>query len=148
MKFIVPAGIALCGYSPGSRIGFGEDLAPGVAREWRKWVLDPRYFLDDPTLTSLRNGANYHGSLLMLAPSDDLWITLDDVRGLATAFTGTQPDVRALVPAACGVDAIAHMGFFRSVNSPAWRVLAEAFALQGDDDGHAAHLRVHVERPA
>ena len=57
MKFVVPLVTALFGYSPGSRMGFGEDLASGIAREWRKWVLQPRYFLDDASLTSLRNGA-------------------------------------------------------------------------------------------
>jgi predicted alpha/beta hydrolase len=145
MKFIVPFGIALCGYSPGSRMGFGEDLAPGVAREWRKWVLDPCYFLDDPTLTSLRNGANYHGALLMLAPRDDLWITLGDVQGLATAFTGTDPVVRAIDPPTHGVRAIGHMGFFRSANSALWRIVSDALDLQGERNGNAAQLHVHVE---
>ncbi|HEX8807132.1 MAG TPA: alpha/beta fold hydrolase, partial [Candidatus Aquilonibacter sp.] len=145
MKFIVPLGIALCGYSPGSHIGFGEDLAPGVAREWRKWVLDPRYFLDDPTLVSLRNGANYRGSLLMLAPSDDLWISLGDVQGLASTFTGSHPQVRALDPAAHGVTAIAHMGFFRSANSTLWQIISDELDLRGERNGHAAQLHVHVE---
>lgn len=145
MKFIVPAGILLFGYSPGSRIGFGEDLAPGVAWEWRKWVLRPRYFLDDPTLASLRNGANYRGALLMLAPQDDLWITRGDVEELATAFSGTQPEVRALDPQAYGLRAIAHMGFFRSGNSAAWPIVRDALDLQGERNGDAAQLHVHVE---
>jgi predicted alpha/beta hydrolase len=145
MKFIVPAGILLFGYSPGSKMGFGEDLAPGIAREWRKWVLDPRYFLDDPTLTSLGNGANYRGSLLMLAPRDDLWITLGDVQGLATAFTGTTPEVRAIDPQTYGLRAIAHMGFFRSANSAAWPIVRDALALQGERNGHPAQLHVHVD---
>ncbi|MGB6986513.1 MAG: alpha/beta fold hydrolase [Candidatus Aquilonibacter sp.] len=145
MKFIVPAGILLFGYSPGSRIGFGEDLASGVAREWRKWVLHRRYFLDDPTLTSLRNGANYRGTLLMLAPRDDLWITLGDVEELATAFTGTQPEVRAIDPKAYGVNAIAHMGFFRSANSAAWPIVSDALDLQGARNGNPAQLHVHVD---
>ncbi|HTZ56358.1 MAG TPA: alpha/beta fold hydrolase [Candidatus Acidoferrum sp.] len=145
MKFIVPMGILLFGYSPGSRMGFGEDLAPGVAREWRTWVLRRRYFLDDPTLASLRNGANYRGRLLMLAPSDDLWITLGDVEGLATAFTGTNPEVRAIDPHAYGVRAIAHMGFFRSANSAVWRIVSDALDLQGERDGDSAQLHVHVD---
>lgn len=145
MKFILPAGILLYGYSPGSKIGFGEDLAPGVAREWRKWVLRRRYFLDDATLVSLRNGANYRGALLMLAPRDDLWITLGDVEGLATAFTGTTPEVRAIEPQTYGLHAIAHMGFFRSTNSAAWPIVREALELQGERDGHPAQLHVHVD---
>jgi predicted alpha/beta hydrolase len=145
MKFMVPLGIAVFGYSPGSRMGFGEDLAPGVAREWRKWVLRPRYFLDDPTLASLRNGAKYHGELLMLVPRDDLWITVGDTEGLAAAFTGTQPEVRVLDPTACGVRAIAHMGFFRSANSALWPILSDALELQGARNGDPAQLHVHVD---
>jgi predicted alpha/beta hydrolase len=145
MKVAIPLGIALFGYSPGSRMGFGEDLAPGIAREWRSWVLQPRYFLDDPTLTSLGNGAHYRGSLLMLAPRDDLWITLGDVEGLAAAFTGTRPDVRAIDPQACGVTAIAHMGFFRSANSALWPLVSDALDLQGARNGNAAQLHVHVD---
>jgi predicted alpha/beta hydrolase len=145
MKFIVPLGIAVFGYSPGSRMGFGEDLAAGVAREWRKWVLQPRYFLDDPSLTSLRNGANYRGELLMLAPQDDLWITPGDVAGLAAAFTGTRPQVRVLDPSACGVSAIAHMGFFRSANSALWPILSDALELQGERHGDPAQLHVRVD---
>lgn len=145
MKVAIPLGIALFGYSPGSRMGFGEDLAPGIAREWRSWVLQPRYFLDDPTLTSLRNGAHYRGSLLMLAPRDDLWITLGDVEGLAAAFTGTRPDVRAIDPQAYGVTAIAHMGFFRSANGALWPLVSDALDLQGARNGNAAQLHVHVD---
>ncbi len=145
MKFIVPFGIAVFGYSPGSRMGFGEDLAAGIAREWRKWVLRPRYFLDDPTLASLRNGANYRGELLMLAPHDDLWITPGDVEGLAAAFSGTRPEVRVLDPPACGVRAIAHMGFFRSANSALWQIVSDALELQGERHGDSAQLHVHVD---
>jgi predicted alpha/beta hydrolase len=145
MQVAIPLGIALFGYSPGSKIGFGEDLAPGIAWEWRKWVLQPRYFLDDPTLTSLRNRAGYRGSLVMLAPCDDPWITLGDVEGLATAFTGTQPVVRAIDPQTYGLRAIAHMGFFRSANSTVWPIVRDALDLQGDCNGYAAQLHVHVD---
>src|SRR5208283_3884692 len=123
----------------------GEDLAAGIAREWRTWVLQPRYFLDDPTLTSLRNGANYRGELLMLAPHDDLWITPGDVEGLAAAFTGTRPELRVLDPPAYGVRAIAHMGFFRSANSTLWPIVSDALKLQGERHGDPAQLHVHVD---
>ncbi|HTU70209.1 MAG TPA: alpha/beta fold hydrolase [Candidatus Baltobacteraceae bacterium] len=141
MRFVTPLAVAICGYSPGSRMGFGEDLAPGVAREWSRWVMNPRYFLDDPTLTSLRNGANYHGSLLMLAPSDDAWITRAAIEGLAAVFTGTQPEIREIDPPAYGVKAIGHMGFFRSANAAAWRIVSDALSLEED---HASGARAHV----
>ncbi len=131
MRFAVPSGIAACGYSPGSRLGFGEDLAAGVAREWAKWVLAPHYFLDDPTLESVRNGANYRGPLLMLGLSDDLWATRRSIEGLAAAFTGTTPQLRTISPRDVGLSRIGHMGFFRSGNGSAlWPIVADAFELE------------------
>jgi len=131
MKFVVPVVTALVGYSPGSRMGFGLDLASGVAREWRTWVLQPRYFLDDPTLVSLRNGANYHGELVMFELTDDRWATHRAIEGLASAFTGTTPQIRKVVPQEYGATAVGHMGFFRSANGPAmWPIVRDALALQ------------------
>jgi len=141
MRFVTPLAVTVFGYSPGSRMGFGEDLAPGVAREWSRWVLNPRYFLDDPTLTSVRNGAGYHGSLLMLAPSDDAWITRAAVEGLAAAFTGTHPEIRTVDPRAFGLEHIGHMGFFRSANAAAWRIVGDALDLEEQD---ATGARAHV----
>ena len=134
MKFAVPIGTALFGYSPGSRMGFGEDLASGVALEWRRWVLRPRYFLDDPTMLSLRNGANYRGVLVMLALTDDRWATHAAIEGLASAFTGTAPCIRTVDPAAYGSRGAGHMGFFRSANGPAlWPIVRDALALHAPE---------------
>ncbi|MGB8797460.1 MAG: alpha/beta fold hydrolase [Candidatus Aquilonibacter sp.] len=131
MKFVVPVVTAIFGYSPGSRIGFGENLASGIAREWRKWVLQPRYFLDDASLTSLRNGAGYHGELVMLELTDDRWATRRAIEGLASAFTGTTPQIRSVDPRDDGAGVVGHMGFFRSANGRAmWPIAREALALQ------------------
>ncbi len=146
MKFVVPVATALLRYSPGSRMGFGEDLAPGVALEWRRWVLRPRYFLDDPTLLSLRNGANYRGDLVMLELTDDRWATRAAIEGLASAFTGTTPRILTVDPQAYGASAAGHMGFFRSANgSTLWPIVRDALNLEGERDGHAAQLHVHVD---
>ena len=148
MKLVVPVATALFGYSPGSRMGFGEDLAAGVALEWRRWVLRPRYFLDDPTLFSLRNGANYRGDLIMLALTDDRWAKRAAIEGLAAAFTGTTPRIMAVDPETYGSNGAGHMGFFRSANGEAlWPIVREALNLQGERDGHAAPLRVYVGEP-
>jgi predicted alpha/beta hydrolase len=145
MKFVVPVGTALFGYSPGSRIGFGEDLASGVALEWRRWVLRRRYFLDDPTLLSLRNGASYRGDLVMLELADDRWAKRSAIEGLASAFTGTTPRIMTVDPQAHGSSGAGHMGFFRSTNGPAlWPIVRDALNLQGERDGHAAPIRVYV----
>jgi predicted alpha/beta hydrolase len=130
MKIVTPLAVRLCGYSPGSRIGFGEDLAPGVAREWCRWVLQPRYFLDDPTLDSLRNGACYRGSLMMLGLADDRWIGREAIEGLASAFVGTAPQIHQIDPREFGLVAVGHMGFFRSGNSALWPIVADSLELE------------------
>jgi predicted alpha/beta hydrolase len=130
MQFLVPVATALFGYSPGSRLGFGEDLASGIALEWRKWVLQARYFLDDPSLVSLRNGAGYRGELVMLELTDDRWATRKAIEGLASAFSGTTPQIRRVDPREYGATAVGHMGFFRSANGPAmWPIVRDALAL-------------------
>lgn len=134
MTFAVPAATALFGYSPGSRMGFGEDLASGIALEWRQWVLRPRYFLDDSSLLSLRNGAAYRGELVMLELTDDRWATRKAIEGLASAFTGTTPRILTVDPQARGSSGVGHMGFFRSVNgSTMWPIVREALALHAPE---------------
>ena len=38
-----PALVALAGYLPMSKLGQGDDVPGGVAREWARWARDPRY---------------------------------------------------------------------------------------------------------
>ncbi|MFZ5623623.1 MAG: alpha/beta fold hydrolase, partial [Gemmatimonadota bacterium] len=39
----VPLAVAALGYFPSRRLGLGEDLPAGVAREWARWCRDPAY---------------------------------------------------------------------------------------------------------
>ena len=64
------------GYTPGWS-GIGEDLPKGVFLEWTKWVMSPRYFLDDPTLPELANFPRYRGALRAIGIDDDPWATPD-----------------------------------------------------------------------
>src|SRR6201996_5799199 len=53
----------LLGYAPGWS-GLGEDLPKDAFLQWTRWVMSPRYLLDDGTLgTSLGNFGNYKGAL-------------------------------------------------------------------------------------
>jgi predicted alpha/beta hydrolase len=79
----------------------------------------------------LRNGANYHGDLVMLELTDDRWATRNAIEGLASAFTGTTPQIRTVDPQVRGSSGAGHMGFFRSANGPSmWPIVREALALQ------------------
>ena len=100
------------GYTPGWT-GIGEDLPKGVFLEWTKWVLSPRYFLDDATLPELANFPRYHGTLRAIGIDDDPWATPPAIDLLLSAFTGTRPERIQVDPRKLGTGPIGHFGFFR-----------------------------------
>jgi predicted alpha/beta hydrolase len=100
------------GYTPGWT-GIGEDLPKDVFLEWTKWVMSPRYFLDDATLPELANFPRYHGALRAIGINDDPWATPPAIDLLLSAFTGTRPERIQVDPRALGGGPIGHFGFFR-----------------------------------
>ncbi len=100
------------GYVPG-RLGIGEDLPRGVFLEWTNWVMKPRYFFDDATLTALENFPRYRGALRAVCLTDDPWATAPAVDLLCSGFTGTTPERVDIRPADIGAVKIGHFGFFR-----------------------------------
>jgi predicted alpha/beta hydrolase len=112
MRFIgAPVARAL-GYVPG-RLGVGEDLPRDVFLEWTRWVTQPRYFFDDPTLPELQNFARYRGALRAICLADDPWATAPAVDLLCSGFTGTTPQRVNIHPRDVCVERIGHFGFFK-----------------------------------
>jgi predicted alpha/beta hydrolase len=125
MNFIGPALTRVMGYTPGWS-GIGEDLPKGVFLQWARWVMSPRYMLDDPQLPALKNFANYRGALRALCLSDDPWATRPAVELLCSGFTATTTDVATVTPSDAGVPRIGHFGFFRPEHRDTlWRGAAE-----------------------
>jgi predicted alpha/beta hydrolase len=114
------------GYAPGWG-GVGMDLPKGVFEQWTRWVMSPRYLLDDGTLgASLGNFGNYRGALRALCMTDDPWATRPAVELLCSGFTSTKPDIVSITPADAGVGKIGHLGFFRPEHRDTlWRGAAE-----------------------
>jgi predicted alpha/beta hydrolase len=113
------------GYTPGWS-GIGEDLPKGVFLEWTKWVMSPRYFLNDPTLPELANFPRYRGALRAIGINDDPWATPPAIDLLLSAFTGTQPERIQIDPRTLGSGPIGHFGFFRPQHrEPLWRDAAD-----------------------
>ncbi|HUA10016.1 MAG TPA: alpha/beta hydrolase [Candidatus Acidoferrales bacterium] len=146
VKAIMPALTALLGYFPGELVAFGTNLAPGVLYEWSTWCVSPGYFFDDPTMAPvLANAQHLHAPVLMLGLSDDPWATPRAIEALAPAFTAARWSFRELDPNAFGLGAVGHMGFFRSANSALWPIVRDTLNLQGERNGHAEQLHVHVD---
>ncbi|MFB9269693.1 alpha/beta fold hydrolase [Bradyrhizobium erythrophlei] len=113
------------GYMPGWA-GLGMDLPKGVLEQWTRWVMSPRYLLDDATLTARENFPKFKGALRALSMTDDPWATRPAVELLCSAFTSITPEIISIRPADAGVEKIGHLGFFRSEHRDTlWRGAAE-----------------------
>lgn len=102
----------LFGYAPG-RLGIGEDLPKGVFMQWSDWIMNKRYYYDDPKLAALANYSQYTHPVRALSFTDDPWATLPMVELLCSGFTATQPEILSISPAQIGATKIGHFGFFK-----------------------------------
>jgi predicted alpha/beta hydrolase len=119
------------GYMPGWA-GLGMDLPKGVFEQWRRWVMSPRYLLDDTTLAARDNFPKFKGALRALSVTDDPWATRPAVELLCSAFTSVTPDIISIRPADIGANTIGHLGFFRSEHRDTlWRGAAEWIEAEG-----------------
>ena len=114
----------LFGYFPGSRLGFGEDLPPGVATEWVSWCRHPRYLVG--ALGADHAYARVRSPVRAYAISDDPLGPLRAVEALAGLYPNARWETRRLTPAEVGVKALGHFGFFRErFRDSLWREAAD-----------------------
>jgi predicted alpha/beta hydrolase len=119
------------GYVPGWT-GMGEDMPRDAFVEWTNWVMKPRYFFDDPTLTELQNFPRYRGPLRAIGMTDDPWATAPMIDLLVSGFTGAWVERRQIDPSVVGVKKIGHFGFFRPEHRDTlWRDSADWLAATG-----------------
>ncbi|KJC51343.1 alpha/beta hydrolase [Bradyrhizobium sp. LTSP885] len=119
------------GYMP-AWAGLGMDLPKGVFEQWTRWVMSPRYLLDDTALTARENFPKFKGALRALSMTDDPWATRPAVELLCSAFTSVTPDIISIRPADAGATMIGHLGFFRSEHRDTlWRGAAEWIEAEG-----------------
>ncbi|MFD1625831.1 alpha/beta fold hydrolase [Azospirillum griseum] len=113
LKLVCPLTSAMLGYVPSRRIGIGEDLPAGVARQWSRWTSLPRYFFDDPAVDAAQRFARVNTPLLILGFDDDPWATPPGIDLLASHFTSARIERHHLSAKAVGSGPIGHFGFFR-----------------------------------
>ncbi|MCA1299027.1 alpha/beta hydrolase family protein, partial [Stappia indica] len=78
---VMPALTACCGYFPGRRLGWLEDLPAGVAREWS--FRGPRFERSHPPRerrSALRRMASVSAPILAVTMTDDAYGTLSAIR--------------------------------------------------------------------
>ncbi len=118
-----PLAIRACGYLPAKRIGMGEDLPAGVARQWAAWCSRPGYVAND-----FGKGIRQHHydaisqPILALAAADDLIATEANIADFFRLLPNADIEHRRLDPAALGTGPIGHINFFRRRNRAQWPI--------------------------
>jgi predicted alpha/beta hydrolase len=112
---LMPAITALCGYFPGKRLGWLEDLPTGVANEWS--FQRARMEMGRPPDTRanvLRRFARVTAPILAIGLSDDELGTAAAIGRALAYYRGASSTQILLTPDDLGYDAIGHFGLFHN----------------------------------
>jgi predicted alpha/beta hydrolase len=131
-KVYLPLATRLYGYAPARKIGWGENLPTGVAREWGAWCMDPAYlaaYFDEGGHRKSPDGAPFGPVHFAEAAfpiraygfTDDPIATRANVPQMLALFERAEIETQWVSPGSLGVSEIGHLGFFRpSVGAPLW----------------------------
>ena len=109
----MPLLTALCGYFPGRRLGWLEDLPAGVAYEWSfRRAQFERSHPRGERADALARMAAMRAPVLAVGMADDEFGTIPALRRTLACYTGAQRLAVMLHPRECGQAAIGHVGLF------------------------------------
>lgn len=110
-KTVVPVATAAWGYLPG-RLGLGEDLPSGVAREWAIWCSSEEYLMAHH-MDARERFARFEPSVLFYSFTDDPFAPRRAVNALIDRLVTARIDHRRVSPDDHGGASIGHFGFFK-----------------------------------
>lgn len=111
----MPALTALCGYFPGRRLGWLEDLPAGVADEWsfRRARMEQSHPVDEQTSVIARFNA-VTAQILAISVSDDEFGTPQAIRRGLNYYGNAEKAEALLAPEDYGLDKIGHFDLFHA----------------------------------
>lgn len=123
-KLYMPLATRVLGYAPSSKIGWGENLPTGVAREWGDWCLEHDYlaaYLDGSGRRRSFDGQPFGPQYYEQAtfplrgyyPTDDPIATRANVPPMLGLYKNAEVETRWVSPEDLGVKEIGHLGLFR-----------------------------------
>jgi predicted alpha/beta hydrolase len=126
---VIPILSRAFGWFPSRRLGLGEDLPSGVARQWAAWGRRPGYVIDG--LPSARESfARVRAPIRSISFGDDAFAPRAAVDALAAFYSGAAVERVHLQPFDLGVRSVGHFGYFReSFSDSLWRD-AQRFLLE------------------
>jgi predicted alpha/beta hydrolase len=123
--FAMPALTFACGYFPTRKLGLGEDLPRGVAREWAKWCRSPGYLAPYLGQSLPDHFGAFPGPVLAYSCADDRLAPADAVEALLRMYSRARITRRQLDPHTLGLGPLGHFGFFRAENAALWPPAAD-----------------------
>lgn len=108
----IPVLTTLLGHFPSRRLGMGEDLPAGVARQWAAWGRRRRYVLDGHP-TAAESFARVRTPIRSISFADDSFAPRAAADALAAFYSGTAVERVHLQPGDLGVRSVGHFGYFR-----------------------------------
>lgn len=131
LRVLLPAGIALRGYAPASKVGLGEDLPARVALQWGQWCAAGGYATN---AVKGRPQQDFHAQvrvpITVLHAADDDIANARTVADLLRTFPAADKRVQCIAPADHGLRRIGHIDWFRSSHQALWPLMAAP--LRGD----------------
>lgn len=110
---VLPTSTLACGYFPGRRLRTIGDLPAGVAWQWRRWCLHPRYGAGAAGSAADRSYAAARFPIHALSFADDEMMTLAGTQALLALYANAPQHIERITPQDAGGQRIGHMGFFR-----------------------------------
>jgi predicted alpha/beta hydrolase len=120
---LIPVLTRVYGYTPTSKLKFGEDLPAGVGLEWARWCRSPQ-FIVDASGKPIREGFRaFTSPIVAFGMEDDSNAPQRAIDELLGFYGSTSKEHQRVRPADFGVESIGHFGFFRSqFRDTLWRV--------------------------
>ena len=116
--FVLPPTTLACGYFPGRRLRAIGDLPAGVAWQWRRWCLNPRYGVGAEGTAAERSYAAVRFPITALSLQDDEMMTLAGTQALLALYANAPQRIERIAPHDADGARIGHMGFFRQQFEP------------------------------
>jgi predicted alpha/beta hydrolase len=127
-RLIAPAATRIAGYLPWSWLRMGEDLPIDVYRQWKRWCSFPRYFFDDPEMVQVTASFDRVRTPIVAANAiDDVWAPPRSRDAFMAGYRNADWRGFDIEPRQFGLDAIGHMGYFRSRAQPLWEAVLAWF---------------------
>jgi predicted alpha/beta hydrolase len=136
---VIPGLVPLLGHLPAFVLGGGEDVPPGVAREWATWGRSREYLMSYARPLGGRGFARLRAPILSYAIADDSYAPVQSAEELLRYYALAPTELRVVRPADVGERHVGHFGFFRSRFEPTlWRDALAFLAAAAEGRGERA----------